>query len=265
MALSLEEGKDLAHGPSRGLPCATPERIVAALLVFVPLFALLNLAGPFSSEVLGRGRLLGLVPLSRSYFALHVETTVPTWYSSSILLACSAVAALIARGESIRAHRGQHRWLLVAGIFLFMSVDETAMIHESFDEVARYILGGEVSTPSWLRPAGSGAPSLPWFAVGLPLIAFVVLWLSPWILRLPRRTLLLFVASGLMFVGGAVGVEMITWRFFSDLDPDGLTRAALITVEECLEMLGVLAALYTMLDYCRSRSIPLAIQLDPSA
>lgn len=57
---------------------------------------------------------------------LNGENTIPVWFTSSQLLALAVTTYLAFRRDHSKS------WLLLAAGFLFLSVDETAMLHESF-------------------------------------------------------------------------------------------------------------------------------------
>ena len=89
-----------------------------------------------------------------------------------------------------------------------MAVDEVAGVHESINSVIEI---------TWAIPAG--------FAALLIGLAFL-----PFLLPLPRRTALLFMLAGFIFLGGAVGIEIIGNSVHGDHEfrqhLPGLSRAA---------------------------------------
>jgi hypothetical protein len=66
---------------------------------------------------------------------------------------------------------------------------------------------------------------------------------------------LLFIASGVVYVGGALGVESISAAFFEAYRAGSISNLAferLTDIEELLEMAGVLLFIYTLLTYIKN-------------
>src|SRR3970040_3063736 len=64
-----------------------------------------------------------------SFLSLSYEGNLPTWYASSLLLACAILLGLIARDLPARAPGRLHWWAL-AILFGYLSLDENAELHE---------------------------------------------------------------------------------------------------------------------------------------
>lgn len=143
----------------------------------------------------GHDHVLGFARL----FRLRPESTVPTWYSSFLLLACAFVLSLIHLAKRRARDPFRHHWLLLAILFLFLSVDETAQIHETIGDLAAKKASGLL---------GGFAPA--WTAVYGPLVALFAVFYFRFLRHLPRRTAILFVLSGFLHVGGAPGVALLS-------------------------------------------------------
>src|SRR3712207_6289335 len=61
-----------------------------------------------------------------SFFDAVREGSIPTLLTTLLLLACAALAALIARSA-----RGESRWMLLAIILLALAIDEAVQLHEA--------------------------------------------------------------------------------------------------------------------------------------
>lgn len=68
-------------------------------------------------------------------------------------------------------------------------------------------------------------------------------------MRLPARTAFLFVVSGAVYVGGAIGFELIGGYYAKANGVENLTYSMISTVEESLEMSGVIVFIYALLKY----------------
>ena len=77
--------------------------------------------------------------------------------------------------------------------------------------------------------------------IGLAYLKFV--W------ALPGRTRLHFIMAGVIFLTGALGVEMLGAREADLYGYDTVIYCFLYSVEEMLEMLGVVLFIYALLSY----------------
>ena len=149
--------------------------------------------------------------LIRQLFDLDEENNLPTWFSSFLLLNNALVLYLSAQ---TRAESGRYHWILLAAGFLILSVDEVAGVHESVNTAIDI---------NWAIPGGI-------------LVILIGLAFVPFLLSLPRRVAVLFASSGLLYVSGAIGVELLS----EDMDEKSLAYGFATAVEEGLEMLGAL-------------------------
>ena len=206
---------------------------------FAQLYKLGFLAGLGSAFDINEDRGLGM-------FDFGEEKNIPTWYSSATLLLCSILLATITTVKKQVGDRYTLHWGALSVIFLFLSADEAAGLHEKaadIMELSLHITPGGFIRYTWV------------ILYGALLLVFV---LATWkfLLHLPPKTRGLFVIAGFIFVGGALGMEMITaYRVDlygvdeATLQATDLVQAVLVSVEELLEMLGVLVFLYALLSY----------------
>lgn len=210
----------------------SPRKVFQVLTVIVICLSIVSLAGQFSRYVLGHGSLLGLIRL----FNVGQDSNVPTWYSSVTLLFCSFLLALIATSRKTDRTRYALHWKVLSAIFLFISIDEVAMIHESAD----VILGSSISRTGFLRYG--------WIAVGIPLTLVFVLSYLKFLVHLPKKTRLLFIVAGTIFISGGLGAEMFAGNHY-DLYGFDMTYAIITAVEEFCEMFGIVVFIYALLSY----------------
>jgi uncharacterized BrkB/YihY/UPF0761 family membrane protein len=130
---------------------------------------------------------------------------------------------------------------MMAVVFLFLSLDEVAQIHEKF---------------GWLLPEQfDDLPINTWIIIGVPIAAAVGIVFMPFLRRLPRRVLLGIVLSAAVFLTGAVVAETMSgmvyytsWR----ITFPGFTWARITVAEEWLEMLGVILLIATLRGHRRA-------------
>ena len=87
--------------------------------------------------------------------------------------------------------------------------------------------------------------------LAMAVIAASVLVFRRFLLRLARATAIAFVVAGVVYLAGAVGTELFGGRYFEQHGRD-LTYAALGTLEETLEVTGVILFITALLEYRRS-------------
>jgi hypothetical protein len=172
---------------------------------------------------------------------LDGECNIPSWFSSCLLLVASSLLALIGIAERRQRAEFTGRWLVLSLIFAFLSLDETAQLHELSIIPLRntFHTTGLLLYP-WIIPAGVAVAIL-----GLSYLRFLA--------KLPTRTRWLFVAAGITYVGGAIGFEALSGSQASLGGEHTLAYHLTITVEELLEMTGVVVFIYGLLDYIGHR------------
>lgn len=208
-----------------------PRGVARLMAVVVLSIASLSLAGQFLKHALGHDYLFGFVPL----FDLNGERNVPAWFSSSMLLLCSVLLAAVASSEGRGGGRDVLRWRVLSAVFLCMSVDEAVQIHEQTIDPLRSVFGT------------GGIFHYAWSIAGLAFVLVFAVAYAPFVARLDARTRRLFVVSGALFVGGALGVELVQGWHDGLYGVDG-TTALITTVEEVLEMSGITVFVYALLS-----------------
>jgi hypothetical protein len=192
----------------------------------VTVLVLLSLAAYLFKHYTGHGQVLGLIP----FLDVSEEQSLPTWFSSlNLLLSALLLTVLyaIARRTGFEKHR---YWLYLALVFLLLSVDEASSIHEKFTRLQQYtgVLVPMIQTHSWIL-------------YGVLFTLVVGVFFIPFLAALPRRTALLMILSGLIFLSGALGVETLgAWFRYREIAGhhdlmDNLRRL----LEESCEMYGI--------------------------
>ncbi len=181
------------------------------------------------------------------HFTLDAENTVGAWYSSALMLANAGLIALIAIAEAKRREPMVLQWRLLALIFVALSIDETASFHESTIGPLQKAFGF------------SGFLSFAWVVPAIFLLALFAVIYVPFLTRLPRRHALGFVAAGLIFVAGALGMEMIGGVFNETLGGGSAIYIITTTIEESLEVIGLTVLFFVLTNYLAGEYGPLAL------
>ena len=223
----------------------SPTRVVRALGGLALLLIILSLAGTVWQYRAGRER--WLVRL----FNLDREWNVPTLLKFGLWLLNAGLLLLVARrGTGGGLYR--RRWAGLGLVLLFLSLDEMLQLHEQLSVPVRALTGvGGFLYFAWVLPA-----------MGLLLI-LAALYARPW-LSLPPRFRLRFALAALIYLGGAVGVEMVGARLWWLYGAGSWPYLLTTQIEESLQLAGEVFLLATLLrfleDHLRVRTVALAME-----
>ena len=157
-------------------------------------------------------------------FNLDAEACLPAWYSSTLMMLC---ALLLAGHAAIlrKRSRDARRWGILAVLFVYLSLDEQAGIHE---------LGGNISRLYDFQ----GFLRFSWVVVAAPLIVIGGLYFLPFLRRLPSPFGRRFFWAGSSSSPARSGWKMIG-GYVSDHFGRELAFGVEAVAEELLEMIGL--------------------------
>ncbi len=210
--------------------------IVSSLLkVFLILF-LLNISVIAVRILTGHDVMMGVIPM----FDFDRESNIPTLFSTLLLLSSSLLLYFVGKiGKEVRV--SPFFWYVLSVVFLFLAVDEFASIHERLTVPVRQVTGV------------SGALYFAWV---IPYALFVLVigaFSYKFLLGLTSKTRLLFIVAGSVYLSGAIGMEVIGGYISQEYGMDSLYYTMQYTIEESLEMLGIIIFNYSILDYLVGR------------
>lgn len=213
-----------------------PQRVLQALTAVAIGLALLNLGVQVVRYLSG-----GLVPSNvLNLFDVNREGNVPTFFSVLLLLGAAGLllaVALVSRrlGRPFVGH-----WHALAAAFLLFAIDEFIQLHELASALLAQAVGitDVRSYYVWLIPA-----ALAGVAVGFAFLRFM--------LHLPRTLRLRMLLAAGCLVGGAMGLESVAAVHAAFNGITNLPHSLIFTVEELLEMLGVIVLIWALLHHLR--------------
>lgn len=171
---------------------------------------------------------------------LDTEASLPTWFSSGLMLVC-ALALLAISLQVVRQGRLKALpWFLMAAAFFALSLDEIVTLHEW--------LSGALSA----RMDNTG---LFYFAWTLPALVVCLAGLAcfiPFIFSFGGLDRLLLIGSAVVFLSGALGMEMLGGGAAEAGGIETLEYRLLATVEESFELAGLLIFLLFLLRRLRA-------------
>lgn len=209
-------------------------KLSVKILSIIAIFLLLaNLFFNFLKYITGDRFFYGLIPL----FQFNLENNIPAFFSGCLFLGSAALLILVWKIMQINA-KPQIIWAFLAGLFLFLAFDELFKVHEHLIEPIRKTLGTSgLLYCSWVIVYGIGV-------VLLSFLFFPVWW------RLNKTVRLWFALSAFTFLSGAIGFEMIGGAYFETIGRQGdLIYGAFYTIEESLEMAGLIMFIYSLLIF----------------
>lgn len=199
--------------------------IISAFLIFIQIIILL----------LNQNSDLSQDSLFVRLFDLNKEKNIPAVFSSFGLFTAGVLLFLIAYYDS---NLKRSFWTTLGFIFLLLAYDELFAFHENLIKPVReYLNVTGYLYFAWVIPYG--------IIVVLLLLAFY-----RFLNKLPVKTKRLIIASGAIYVLGALGFELLGGKqYVSDGEVQTFIFKLLYTIEESMEMLGIVLFLYTLTDY----------------
>jgi hypothetical protein len=218
-----------AAEPAQAPGGVRPESIVGFALAAFAGLSVLNLVAVFvvHSRIPGR-------KLARAVY-FNAEANLATFFNFLLIIGVTALLALNAARAYSEGDRWRHHWVGLIVLTLLMAFDEAAQVHERLNDVIRMF----VEFDGYLRFA--------WVIPGMTFVAAVAIVYLRFVLALPRRAAALTLLGGGMFVAGSLGVELIGAKLWSEEAADTVRYGLVTTLEESLEMLGLMIFAYALM------------------
>jgi hypothetical protein len=172
-------------------------------------------------------------------FSTGREANIPTWYSSFALLLCAALLAVIAAAKKRSRAQFAGHWMALAAIFVYLALDEGSAIHEQAVGLRSPLQVGGILHYSWVIPAG------------VLVLLFATVY-RRFLGALPPLTRRHFLLAGALYVGGALGFELIGGQHAELYGVDNFVHRMITGAEEAVEMAAVVVFIYGLLYYIGS-------------
>lgn len=171
-------------------------------------------------------------------FSFSERINIPTWYSSSLLLFCALLLAIIARDCWEKRDRFRYHWGLLSLASLILSLDEVTELHFKFK---RFVY------------VASNYQDIRYIFLGLALslIIFFAITYRKFVLSLPGKTLALFSLTGLAYIAAVIVDRFDKRDVWAHVATYGTWRSPGIlgTIDESLELIGIVIMIYALLSY----------------
>jgi uncharacterized membrane protein (UPF0136 family) len=225
----------------------SPRKVSATLLSGAIFIAFFNIANDLYHQFSGGGslRFSGL-------FSFAGKVTIPTWYSSSLMMLCALLLAGIAQNSRARGERYFLHWACFAIAFLAFSLDEVAAVHLRLDFMTRHLLN-----------LGSFRYGVYLFVVAA--IAGIFWGCRKFFTQLPMQTRCQL-GIGWLFYIAAILIDRFDKRIWREQSfyafaplPELLT-----VVDELFELVGLVVFIYALLTYIGISFKELQIRIHPA-
>jgi hypothetical protein len=181
------------------------------------------------------------IDLSKVIALLDVdaELSLPSIYSVFLLFIDTLLLALITMMKRKEKSAFLAGWIVLTLGFLFLTFDEGATIHEKLMTPVRNSLGDDL--PSYFY--------FTWVIPALAAIVLLAVLFFSFLKNLPSRARVGFLVSASIYLGGAIGMELVGGTYVSQNGMENFNFNLLATLEESLEMLGASMFVRTLLTY----------------
>lgn len=170
-------------------------------------------------------------------FNLDREMNFPTLFATFLLLICALILKQIFLLKKEENNPYFKHWKNLYYIFIFLTLDEAFQLHELLiiPSLSVRLLGAFHFV--WVIPYGI-------------FVIVCIIYFAKFILILPKEIRRLFLLSGALYVGSALGLEMVggEWvRIAGGMQ--NLVYSLIASTEEILEMVAIIIFINTLLTY----------------
>lgn len=184
-------------------------------------------------------------------FTLNSENSVPAWISSLMLFGAAVLLAVCACMYRSRQDKWWKHWAALSGLFCLLSMDESA----SFHEIAMIPMDQLVQV--------KGIFYFTWVIPGAAFVAVVGFAFLGFLRHLDRRTRNRFIASAILFVGGALGMECVDGAILDSFGEGHIAYILASTVEESMEMFGMVLFIWSLVSHIGENTGEVRLTFNP--
>ena len=235
----------MPHQNEVSLSRKTIVRVLSAITVFL---LVTSVTWQLAKHAFGYDKTPGIIRL----FNVNAEGNVPTFFSTFLLLFAALLLALITTLKRKVSDTRWCQWAILSFIFLSMAVDEASGIHESLHRPGQWLLGSYAT----------GIFTYAWVIFGIAFVLTFAIAYLQFYLHLDPQAKKQFFFAAIAFLGGAIGMEL--WEsYYNGLHgKHNLPYAMLTTVEEGLEMAGIIIFINALLAYVMKQHEEILLRFD---
>ncbi len=171
-------------------------------------------------------------------FNMDKEVNIPTMFSCTLLLFCAVLINILEKGLGGQKRQIKVKWFYLKWLFVFLSLDEGLQIHEIFIIPSIKNMLPPIISIVWVIPYGI-------------FVFFAAIYFLPLIRSMPHKIRNMTLSSGVIYISGAMGFEVLGSYLVrtGDIKLHGISYGLISTLEETLEMVGIIIFIYTLLIY----------------
>ncbi len=213
-------------------------KIANGLFLTVIILVILHLTGMLAHFCFG----LSMKNLFIKITNLDREYNLPAFYQFFALLFSSALLGAIAYVKKKKNDLYFINWLVMSIVFMYLASDEIGKIHERFSNPINSVLHL------------SDYFSYAWVIAAVPLVLAFLFFNLKLLLSLNPVIRYKLILSGLIFVSGAIGFELLESHLvFIDEEKSSLFFT-IVTFEEFFEMFGIVLFIDVLADYFKNET-----------
>jgi len=166
---------------------------------------------------------------------LDQEANLPTLFSSILFMISALLFYLLSKKSQIEHQNQGIYWIGLSIVFIFLGFDESATIHETIGDWTEQFVG----TVGYLH--------YPWVISYSILIGILGLLYFQFFIKMEHKIFWSFMQAALIFLSGAIGFELLGAKEASLHSSETMLYCYYYTIEESLEMFGVIYLIHILL------------------
>lgn len=233
--MTVKNNQQTSISSAQGTITFSSKRIWADFELAIVGLALLSLAGQALRFLTVYDEAFGLIPL----VFMGKPLSIPTIFTVLLYFVTFMLLGLIAAIKVANKTRFRWQWCGLAGLALYLTFDKGTALHTYVFKQLRTWVGGRLSF----------FPTHRWeFSLVLILIILAAFYIK-FIVALPKKTRLLALLSLATYYAGFLVIERFGDDFAAIYTTNSLIYSLLLTLGKTLQMSGLAAAVFTLLDY----------------
>ena len=179
-------------------------------------------------------------------FDLDMERNIPTLFSSILFIISAFLFYLLSKTHYSQKINNTKYWKGLSFVFIFLSIDESAKIHEQLGDVTEQFI------------TATGYLHYPWV---ISYILFIIILASVYLkffLKMHKKIFYAFMLSAIIFLSGAIGFELLGAYESSLHGTTSVKYSILYTIEESLEMFGLIYLISILLSLLEQYNLTLS-------
>lgn len=174
-------------------------------------------------------------------FNFNGKYNIPSFFNTFLLLIASLILYYIYLVQKKRFFL-QRRWFALAILFLIMAIEENASVHiflHSLLPRQSILMQTGLSVLLWAIPFGI-------------LVTVLAIYFKRLVLSLPREIAKGFAISAVIYITGAIVLDLVASVISHLKGSRSLAYTAVSTLEESLEMLGIIVFIHYLFAYIKA-------------